>query len=80
MLPSPLHRPEKSVQKSYHRSSGKRERHAETGNRDIAESGGIFTAHTKHRVAPAKLRPLDYAERNGYLRGVVKEIVHDPGR
>jgi large subunit ribosomal protein L8e len=23
---------------------------------------------------------LDYAERHGYLRGVVKEIMHDPGR
>jgi len=27
-----------------------------------------------------KLRALDYAERNGYIRGVVKEIIHDPGR
>jgi large subunit ribosomal protein L8e len=26
------------------------------------------------------MRPLDYAERNGYIRGLVKEIVHDPGR
>jgi len=23
---------------------------------------------------------LDFAERHGYLRGVVKEIIHDPGR
>jgi len=44
------------------------------------KSGGIFRAHTKHRVAPAQLRPLDFAERNGYIRGLVKEIVHDPGR
>jgi len=27
-----------------------------------------------------KLRPLDYAEKNGYVRGVVRELVHDPGR
>lgn len=27
-----------------------------------------------------KLRPLDYAERNGYVRGVVRELIHDPGR
>jgi large subunit ribosomal protein L8e len=38
------------------------------------------TAHQHHRVAPAKLRNLDFAERNGYVRGLVKEIVHDPGR
>ena len=37
-------------------------------------------AHTRLNKAPAKFRTLDYAERHGYLRGVVKEIVHDPGR
>lgn len=35
-------------------------------------AGSIFTAHTKKRKGPAKLRPLDFAERNGYLKGVVK--------
>ncbi|KAL2289016.1 hypothetical protein FJTKL_02863 [Diaporthe vaccinii] len=30
--------------------------------------------------APAKFRTLDYAERHGYIRGVVKQIVHDAGR
>ena len=44
------------------------------------KSGGIFKAHTHLNKAPAKLRPLDYAERNGYIRGVVKEIIHDAGR
>ncbi|BGO90535.1 hypothetical protein NBRC10512_005253 [Rhodotorula toruloides] len=48
--------------------------------RNQRKSGGIFRAHTHHRVAPAKLRALDFAERNGYIRGLVKEIVHDPGR
>ncbi|SCZ89327.1 BZ3500_MvSof-1268-A1-R1_Chr1-1g01110 [Microbotryum saponariae] len=48
--------------------------------RNQRKSGGIFRAHTHHRVAPAKLRALDFAERNGYVRGLVKEIVHDPGR
>jgi len=33
-----------------------------------------------HRVAPARFRDLDYAERHGYIRGIVKDIVHDPGR
>jgi ribosomal protein L2 len=42
--------------------------------------GSIFTAHTTHNKAPAKFRSLDYAERHGYIRGLVKEIVHDPGR
>jgi len=27
-----------------------------------------------------KLRALDYAEKHGYIRGVIKEILHDPGR
>jgi large subunit ribosomal protein L8e len=32
------------------------------------------------RVAPAKFRKLDYVERNGYIKGIVKDIVHDAGR
>ncbi|UZJ54029.1 hypothetical protein CBS101457_003349 [Exobasidium rhododendri] len=48
--------------------------------RSQRKSGGIFKAHTHLNKAPAKLRPLDYAERNGYIRGVVKEIIHDAGR
>jgi len=43
-------------------------------------AGGIFKAHTKHRKGAAKHRSLDFAERHGYIRGVVKEIIHDPGR
>lgn len=42
--------------------------------------GSIFTAHTRLNKAPAQFRTLDYAERHGYVRGVVKEIVHDAGR
>lgn len=44
------------------------------------KSGGIFKAHTRLNKAPAKLRAYDFAERNGYIRGLVKEIVHDAGR
>ncbi len=33
-----------------------------------------------HRLAPAKFRNLDYSERRGYIKGIVKDIVHDPGR
>mmetsp|Transcript_40858 Transcript_40858/g.87166 ORF Transcript_40858/g.87166 Transcript_40858/m.87166 type:complete len:259 (-) Transcript_40858:280-1056(-) len=42
--------------------------------------GSIFTSHNKHRKGPTALRPLDYAERNGYVRGVVRELIHDPAR
>merc|ERR1712100_595147 len=40
----------------------------------------IFTAKTRLRKGAVKLRPVDYTERNGYIRGLVKEIIHDPGR
>merc|ERR1712110_70567 len=40
----------------------------------------VFRSRTFHRKGAAKLRALDYAERQGYLRGVVKDIIHDPGR
>ncbi|KAJ1508796.1 60S ribosomal protein L8 [Coelomomyces lativittatus] len=43
-------------------------------------AGGIFKAHTKHRKGAAQFRALDFAERHGYIKGLVKEIVHDPGR
>jgi large subunit ribosomal protein L8e len=43
-------------------------------------AGSIFTANTRLRKNPAKFRSLDYAERHGYIRGIVKEIIHDPGR
>merc|ERR1712065_31899 len=42
--------------------------------------GSVFRAHVKHRQGSAKLRSLDYAERNGYVKGVIREIIHDPGR
>jgi large subunit ribosomal protein L8e len=42
--------------------------------------GSIFTANTVHRVGPAKLRPLDFSERNGYIKGCVRAIIHDSGR
>ena len=35
-------------------------------------SGGIFKSRTRTRKGPAKLRALDYAERHGYLKGIVK--------
>merc|ERR1712080_522563 len=42
--------------------------------------GSIFTANTSKRKGPCKIRKLDYAERHGYIKGVVKKIEHDSGR
>jgi len=42
--------------------------------------GSVFKSHTRTRKGAAKLRALDYAERRGFIKGVIKEIVHDPGR
>ena len=36
-------------------------------------AGSIFVSHTKHRKGAARLRPVDYAERHGYIKGLVKE-------
>ena len=50
---------------------------------DIAQRRGnttIFKSNTHLRVAPAKFRKLDFVERNGYIKGLVKDILHDPGR
>jgi len=44
------------------------------------KKNSIFKSHQHHRVAPAAFRILDYAEKNGYIKGVVKEIIHDSGR
>jgi len=43
-------------------------------------SSPIFKSHTFHRKGAAALRSSDYAERHGYVKGVIKEIIHDPGR
>ena len=36
----------------------------------------MFQAHTHHRKGVPQFRALDFSE----LRGVVREIIHDPGR
>jgi len=43
-------------------------------------AGGIFKAHTTKRQGASKLRKLDFAEKNGYVKGTVRDIVHDRGR
>jgi len=42
--------------------------------------GGIFQARNKSRLGKPAHRELDYSERNGYVKGVVREIKHDSGR
>lgn len=42
--------------------------------------GSVFRAHTRNRKGAPKLRSLDFSERNGFMKGIVKEIIHDPGR
>ncbi|XP_057724227.1 60S ribosomal protein L8-1-like [Arachis stenosperma] len=43
-------------------------------------AGSVFKSHTHHRKGAARFRSLDFGERNGYLKGVVTDIIHDPGR
>ena len=42
--------------------------------------GGIFKSHNTHRKGAAAHRTLDNAERSGYIRGMVADIIHDSGR
>lgn len=42
--------------------------------------GSVFTAHTTGRKGPMSMKKYDFAERHGYVKGVVKDIVHDSGR
>ena len=39
-----------------------------------------YKSHTFRRKAPAKFRTIDYSERRGYIKGIVRDIIHDPGR
>jgi len=40
----------------------------------------IFAAKTQTRKGAVKMRALDYVERHGYIKGLVRRIIHDPGR
>ncbi len=42
--------------------------------------GSVFKSHNTHRKGAAKHRVMDHAERHNYIKGVVSEIIHDPGR
>lgn len=38
-------------------------------------AGSVFRAHVKHRKGAAKLRAVDFAERHGYIKGIVKASI-----
>jgi len=42
--------------------------------------GSVFTSHTHGRKGPVGMKRQDYAERHGYVKGVVKDLIHDRGR
>ena len=42
--------------------------------------GSVFRAHTTGRKGAVGMKRADFAERHGYSKGVVREIVHDSGR
>lgn len=41
-------------------------------------AGSVFKAHVKHRKGAAKLRHIDFAERHGYIKGIVKVLEWPP--
>ena len=42
--------------------------------------GSVYTTPKSKRIAPPRYRNLDFAERQGYIKGVVRSVLHDPGR
>ena len=40
----------------------------------------IYFTFNKKNSAPCKLKKLDQIEREGYIKGIVKDIIHDLGR
>ncbi len=43
-------------------------------------NGGIFKSVSRTRKGAPKLRRFDYSEKNGYIKGVITDLIHDPGR
>jgi large subunit ribosomal protein L8e len=40
----------------------------------------LYKSHVIGRVGAAKFRAIDYSEKHGYIKGVVRSILHDRGR
>jgi len=43
-------------------------------------NGGIFKSVSRTRKGAPKLRRFDFSEKNGYIKGVITDLIHDPGR
>uniref|UniRef100_A0A4W3ICC1 Large ribosomal subunit protein uL2 n=1 Tax=Callorhinchus milii TaxID=7868 RepID=A0A4W3ICC1_CALMI len=43
-------------------------------------AGSVFKAHVKHRKGAAKLRSVDFAERHGYIKGIIKAMISSANR
>uniref|UniRef100_A0AAQ5XTD2 Large ribosomal subunit protein uL2 n=1 Tax=Amphiprion ocellaris TaxID=80972 RepID=A0AAQ5XTD2_AMPOC len=43
-------------------------------------AGSVFKAHVKHRKGAARLRHIDFAERHGYIKGIVKKVISSANR
>uniref|UniRef100_A0A672RWY6 Large ribosomal subunit protein uL2 n=1 Tax=Sinocyclocheilus grahami TaxID=75366 RepID=A0A672RWY6_SINGR len=47
-------------------------------------AGSVFKAHVKHRKGAAKLRHIDFAERHGYIKGILpsgsKKVISSANR
>ena len=43
-------------------------------------NGNVFRAHTHHRKGAAVFRTLDAVEKTSQVNGIIREIIHDPGR
>uniref|UniRef100_A0A4W6DGZ2 Large ribosomal subunit protein uL2 n=2 Tax=Percomorphaceae TaxID=1489872 RepID=A0A4W6DGZ2_LATCA len=43
-------------------------------------AGSVFKAHVKHRKGAARLRHVDFAERHGYIKGIVKKVISSANR
>ena len=44
------------------------------------KKGSVYTTPKSKRIAPPRYRNLDFSERQGYIKGVVRAVLHDPGR
>ena len=42
--------------------------------------GSVFRSHTSGRQGKAAYKRQDFAERHGYAKGIVLDIIHDKGR
>lgn len=42
--------------------------------------GSVFRAHTHLRKGASKMRRRDITERHKRIKGVIRKIIHDPGR